>query len=173
MKKLSKFFLFAVVWFSFLWLTYAQDWWFSAEYNPSVIWTDKCMCWTPIIELIDYTFLILIWFTLLILSICTIFLQAKLKRIGCKSKLINIPILNLYLLFNNTVWKIWFYIIVFCIWFLLYGIYVNRDWCCSYSTPFIYCILVVWIFSLLALLIIICVMSHKLEKKWWDNDNLN
>jgi hypothetical protein len=171
MKKFAKFFLLAVICFLFMWLAYAQDWG-EPHYN-SVIWTEKCMCWMPMIEVIDRMFLILMWFILLILSICTIFLQEKLKKLGCKSKLINIPVLNLYLLFDNTVWKLWFYIMVFCIWFLMYGIYVNRNWCCNYSTPFKYCILTVGIFSLLALLVIIGIMSHKLEKKsWWDNKNL-
>lgn len=169
MKKFTKLSLLAIVWLSCLWLSYAQNW---SDPNPEYLVSEaniseanRCMCGTPMIEVIDLAFLIFIWLILLILTISIKYLWQKFKSVKWNTKLFNIPILNIYQLFNNTIWKAWLYIFIFCILFLFYGIYINRDGCCHYSTLMKYCIVTAWTIWLL----ILSWLSYKFARNLWRN----
>lgn len=164
MKNFARFFLLAVIWLSFLWLSFAQNW---SDPNPEYLISgaEKCMCGTPMIEIIDWVFLIFIWLILLILTISIKYLWQKFKSVKWNTKLFNIPLLNIYQLFNNTIWKVWFYIFMSCILFLFYGIYINRDGCCNYSSFMKYCIVSAWTLWLL----ILSLLLYKLIRNiWWN-----
>jgi hypothetical protein len=172
MKKLTKLFLLAVVWLSLLWLSYAQNWWFSAEYNPSVIWANKCQCDGPFEAIFSEFFLIILWLVLIPLSLWTIFLGKKLKKVYKRTRLFYVPILNLYPLFKIVIWKFWFYFMALVIWFLWYFVYMNRDWCCHYHLSsdaarivIFYSVLIMWILSIWLLIGLL----YRLARKFgWD-----
>ena len=85
---------------------------------------------------IDTMFLVRILIVLLVLSICGIFFHKKLNDANCNSKLLNIPVLNIYSLFKITIGKVRFYILMFNILFLAY-IYLSNGWCFVNGNSFV------------------------------------
>ena len=111
MKKLAKFFLFAIVWLSFLWLSYAQDMENNAEY-----YSPTCLCGYSAIfsqELYFWLFMLVFILSLLIFPLFKIF-----RKSGQKSFHSLIPFRNLYTLSkitSNKVWRIlfvWIYVLL-------------------------------------------------------------
>ena len=166
MKKFAKLFLFAIVWLSLLWLSYAQDLW-----NPSsehiVLWKQKLGC-ENMLQNIDTMFLVRILIVLLVLSICGILFHKKLNDANCNSKLLNIPVLNIYSLFKITIGKVRFYILMFNILFLAY-IYLSNGWCFVNGNSFVDYIPVVWLVLWPVSLLILCWSFYALTRKsGWD-----
>lgn len=164
MKKIARFFLLTVVWLSFLWLSYAQDW----GGQPDMVWSNKCMCSTPLWELFSAFFLIIIWLFLVILSLCSITLYKKHKDKLKNPIILCIPILNLYQLFKITIWRIRFYCLIIFVWFFGYLIYSNRDWCCHFPHRLTYPVIVIWFLSiciLIAFLVKLIIISKKSNKE--------
>ena len=173
MKKFARFFLLAVVWLSFLWLCYAQDW--DEPSYDYIIWANKCMCGTPLWELFSAFFLIIIWLFLVVISLCSITLYKRYKDRLKNPIILCIPILNLYQLFKISIWKFRFYCIIMFIWCFGYLIYRNRDWCCNFSVELVYPVIIVWLLSiciLLVLLIKLIIISRKLDKESPNGQNI-
>lgn len=186
MKKLDKFLLLAVIWLNFLWLCYAQNLdsfnngsldsfnngsvyvkYDSYAQNYSYA-SHMCACITPFRTELSYLFLILIWFILVILSLCSITLYKKYKDKLKYPIILCIPLLNLYQAFKITIWRIRFYCLILFVWFFGYLIYSNRDWCCSFSDELVYPVIVVWLLSiciLLVFLIKLIIISRKSDKE--------
>ena len=117
---------------------------------------------------IDTMFLVRILIVLLVLSICGILFHKKLNDANCNSKLLNIPVLNIYSLFKITIGKVRFYILMFNILFLAY-IYLSNGWCFVNGNSFVDYIPVVWLVLWPVSLLILCWSFYALTKKsGWD-----
>ena len=174
MKKVAKLFTLALIPFCLLWITYAQNW--DDPSYDSVIWDSKCMCGTPFRELFSTLFLILIWLSIVILSLCSIPLYKKYKDTLKHPIIFRIPILNLYPLFKITIGTAPFYCLILFIWFFGYLIYSNRNWCCNFPAELVYPVIVVWLLSiciLLVLLIKLIIIPRKFDKESSHKQNIN
>jgi hypothetical protein len=176
MRKISKFLLFAIVLLSFLWLTNAQNWGYNVEYNQNVIWKWAALCQCdPPLEVAFYRFfLIILWLILLSLSLWTIFLGRKFKKVYKNTRLFYVPILNLYPLFKIILGKFWFYLIALVTWFLWYFVYINRDWCCHHlnsDTTRIVIFYTILITRILSILLLIWILYRLARNFGWKRIN--
>ena len=163
MKKLARLFLLAVVWLSFLWLTYAQ---YLDESPYVIIWEQKCQG-DSIWAALSHGFLILILLMIILLSIWAILLWNKLRKTSKWNWLFFVPFLNLYPLCKITIGRIRFYWLVLFTWFFVYLEHKNSNSCAStYLQELILPIFIVWILSIWILLI----LAVKLISYSWDSD---
>ena len=176
MKKLIRLFLLAILWLCFLWVTFAQNWTSDYGYDPYVAKPQICQgdsFWAAFSRF----FLILILFIIIPLSIRTTSLWKKLRNTPKWTRLFYIPILNLYPLCKITLGRIWFYCLVLFVWFFVYLIYKNRNWCYShYLQKLLIPIFIVWILSICVLLVLSIksiIYSKKLNKESSLEQNIN
>ncbi len=155
MKKLTKLFLLSVMWLSFLWLSYAQDW-IAPDYNMDVIPSTGCQCSLPPISLFAMGCLIRI----LILSVLIMPSRWIFKKVWKKPWKSLIPIWNLYSLFGIATSKFWqslsFLVIILLFWIFIYGkfIYPSSSYshCCNWDRIIQ---MNLWIFALFLCIFII------------------
>lgn len=119
MKRFAKLFLLTVVWLSFLWLCYAQDW-TDLRANPNSDYFFRwCQCWwQPVHTLFILTDLIIIS---LLISLLLFPLRNTFKKSGQRPRYSVIPFRNIYILIkinSSTKTKkmfIFFYALLCCL----------------------------------------------------------
>ena len=104
------------------------------------------------------------------------FFREKLRNSPEWTKLFYIPLLNLYPLCKITIGRVWFYCLILFIWFFVYLVYKDRNWCYShYLQKLLLPICIVWVLSmgiLLALLVKSIIYSRKLNKESSHEQNI-
>lgn len=137
MKKLAKFFLLAVVWLSFLWLSYAQDW-TDRRSNPNADNFRWCQClYSPEV----YFLAISCIYKILLVSFLIFPLRNVFKKAWQKPRHSIIPLLNLYTLFDiskrKMFKKIFVWICFVILFFVIFGdkiqyyYFVRSNGCCT------------------------------------------
>lgn len=188
MKKLTKLFLLVLCsWFLFFWFSNAQDLiegdFHTDEYIVNIGYEHQktyglvsmwCNCKRPEIVQIYTSFPLLVCWLLLFLSICSILLSTKFNKTWIKSKLFYIPILNLYPLFKNIIWRIWFYILLLNIFFICF-VYV-KIWnvcACDYVPLSEFYAILMSIILIISLLILFYLL-YKLARNfgWWTYSSI-
>ena len=135
MKKFAKFLLLAIVWLTFLWLSYAQEW--SEPYIREIVPRKLCPCSLQQIgDFASYSLILILFLSLLIMPSWWIFKKAWLKP---RKSLV--PIWNIYTLFGITSSKFWqllyLFIIILFVWIFIYGEFIypasSYSSCCEWE----------------------------------------